>query len=79
MEIPGEDRDAAPEPAWQQEIQREREAVLQPPKPLVAQPAAESSYYSHPYYQHPQPGHDEPVMHGAADMPDIQADAPDGP
>jgi hypothetical protein len=79
MEIPGEDPDAAPEPAWQQEMQRERESVLQPPQPLVAQPAAESSYYRHPYYQHPQPGQDEPVLHGAPDGPDAQADMPDGP
>jgi conjugative relaxase-like TrwC/TraI family protein len=79
MEIPSEDPEAPAEPAWQQEIQREREAVLQPPQPLVAQPAAQSTYYAHPYYQHPQPGQDEPVMHGAPDGPDVQADLPDGP
>lgn len=79
MEMPSEDPDAAPEPAWQQEIQRERESVLQPPQPLVAQSAVESSYYNHPYYQHPQPGQDEPVMHGAPDGPDAQADVPNGP
>jgi hypothetical protein len=79
LQIPGEDPDAVPEPAWQEEIQRDREAVLQPPRPLVAQPAVESSYLDHPYYQHPQPGDDELVKHGPPGTPDVQADVPDGP
>jgi hypothetical protein len=79
LQIPGEDPDVASEPAWQEEIQRDREAVLQPPRPLVAQPAVESSYLDHPYYQHPQPGDDELVKHGPPGTPDVQADVPGGP
>lgn len=79
LQIPGEHPGADTEPAWQQEMQREREAVLQPPRPLVAQLAIEPPYHDHPYYQHPQPGDDEPVRHGPPGTPDIQAAAPDGP